>query len=217
MQSNKFRRFRSFVKEKGYYIVLLLCAVAVGVSGYFLLRGRIQPIDATDGSVPSVSTPSVTKPNGGSPVNGGEQTLTDPQDKVPVLPVRGDVIYDYAADVLSYNETTRDWRTHEGVDFRAKEGEEVVAVLGGTVFAIYDDSSLGTTVVLKHDDGYTTHYANLAREVRVKVGDRLNAGAVLGTIGSTAGIETAMEPHLHFAVYRNNRPVDPIQFLKTGE
>ena len=37
---NKENGFGRFVKEKGYYIVLLLCAVAIGVSGYLLLSGK---------------------------------------------------------------------------------------------------------------------------------------------------------------------------------
>lgn len=210
MQNSKFSRIRGFLKEKGYYIVLLLCAVAVGVSGFFLLRDRIESSEPTDGSTPASST--VGKAD---IINRGEVNLTDPTEsgKTPARPVDGEVVYDYAVDVLAYNETTRDWRTHEGVDFRAELGGQVVAVLRGTVYAIYDDASFGTTVVLRHDDGYTTHYSNLAEEVLVKVGDSVKAGTPLGTIGESAGIETATQPHLHFAVYKDNRPVDPIAFL----
>ena len=53
MQNNKSKGFRSFLKEKGYYIVLLLCAVAVGTSGYFLLRPSKTP--KTEESSASVS------------------------------------------------------------------------------------------------------------------------------------------------------------------
>lgn len=50
----------------------------------------------------------------------------------------------------------------------------------------------------------------------MKVGDKVKAGDELGKIGATANIETASEPHLHFAVYRNNSPIDPTEFLKTS-
>ena len=46
------------------------------------------------------------------------------------------------------------------------------------------------------------------------MGDTVKAGDVLGKVGQTAGIETAEEPHLHFAVYKNNAPVDPTEFMK---
>ena len=57
MQNNKkSNRILSFVKDKGYYIVLLLCAVAVGVSGYLLLSSTgEEPVE--DASL-SVQTPS---------------------------------------------------------------------------------------------------------------------------------------------------------------
>ena len=69
------------------------------------------------------------------------------------------------------------------------------------------------TVVLRHTDGYTTHYSNLDEAIAVKVGDTVEAGTVLGTVGQTACIETAAQPHLHFAVFRNNVPVDPEDFF----
>ena len=50
----------------------------------------------------------------------------------------------------------------------------------------------------------------------VKVGDTVKAGDALGKVGQTANIETAAEPHLHFAVYRNNVPLDPAEFLKAS-
>ena len=47
-------------------------------------------------------------------------------------------------------------------------------------------------------------------------GDTVKAGDTLGKVGQTANIETAAEPHLHFAVYRNNVPLDPAEFLKAS-
>ena len=128
----------------------------------------------------------------------------------------GEPVNSFAADFLAYNTTTRDWRTHEGVDLAAAADAPVKAAADGTVYTIYDDDSLGTTVVLRHENGYTTHYSNLAEEVSVKVGDKVKAGDELGKIGATANIETASEPHLHFEVYRNNSPIDPMEFLKTS-
>ena len=213
--NNKSKGFRSFVKEKGYYIVLLLCAAAVGVSGYFLLSSRsnatpeetpvIATVSPTDGASerPSDSVPDATKP----PVRAEESAAT-------AKPVEGEELTAFAADHLAYNETTRDWRTHEGVDLSASLGETVFAAADGTVHTIYEDDSLGMTVVLTHNNGYTTHYSNLSEEVSVSVGDAVTAGTAIGTVGKTANTETGIAPHLHFAVYRNNAPVDPAEFLK---
>ena len=219
MQNNKSKGFRSFVKEKGYYIVLLLCAAAVGVSGYFLLTDRSDPepvetpVSAT--IAPTKINPSVTKPSQSTePTEGSAATESTAPKKLTVQrPVDGETLNAFAADHLAFNETTRDWRTHEGVDLSAALGQEVLAAAEGSVYTIYEDECLGMTVVLRHADGYTTHYSNLAEEVAVSVGDNVEAGTVLGTVGQTANIETATAPHLHFAVFRNNAPTDPADFL----
>lgn len=222
MQNKRSKGIRNFVKGKGYYIVLLLCAVAVGVSGYFLLN-KSEPVPTTEDT--TQTTPSAS-------VNGSENTTdaatdvlategtqtpsTQATEQTPVVrlrPVEGEMVYAFAADHLAYNETTRDWRTHEGVDFSAELGQQVLAAADGTVYTIYEDENLGMTVVLRHADGYTTHYANLAEEVAVSVGQTVQAGDVLGTVGQTACVETATEPHLHFAVFCNNVPADPEAFL----
>ena len=59
-------------------------------------------------------------------------------------------------DCLSYNETTRDWRVHNGVDIAAEEGTPVMAAADGQVYTVYEDETMGTTVVIRHEDGYTT-------------------------------------------------------------
>ncbi len=218
MQNNK---FRNFIKAKGYYIVLLICAVAVGVSGYFLLTAdkseepAVEVVasvhDSTQESVQNSSEPteSITP-------SEGEQVLAT-QGVEPFMlsaPVDGDALTAFAADHLAYNTTTRDWRTHEGIDLSAVIGQEVLAAADGTVYTIYDDENYGMTVVMRHTNGFTTHYSNLSENVLVSVGQVVEAGTVLGTVGQTANAEAATAPHLHFALYQNNVPVDPSEYLQ---
>lgn len=221
MQNNKSKGFRSFVKEKGYYIVLLLCAAAVGTSGYFLLTADKTPATPvatvqTEATVAAAEPTVAPTRRAASAVatQGDEPTEpTSPKRLVTIRPTGGETVNAFAADHLAYNETTRDWRTHEGVDLRCEAGQSVTAAADGTVYTIYEDQSYGMTVVLQHADGYTTHYANLSEDVPVAVGQSVRAGEVIGTVGDTACVETALEPHLHFAVYQNNRPVDPDEFF----
>lgn len=215
MKSNKSKGFRSFVKEKGYYIVLLLCAVAVGVSGYFLITGNQEDsssepdtsfAEQTEDTHPSVKDVIATEPTQKKPLEA--------ETVVAVRPVPGESIHPFAVDALAYNETTRDWRVHEGVDLRAAAGDTVCAAMDGTVHAIYEDDALGMTIVLRHPGEYTTHYSNLSESVTLKVGDTVKSGEVIGTVGQTALVETSEEPHLHFAVYLNYVPIDPLRFLE---
>ena len=80
--------FKSFLREKGYYIVLLLCAAVVGVSGYFLLakdRAELQtetPVNATLGesaSTDGASVPTVLRPT--LPSTEPETTEAQPEKR----------------------------------------------------------------------------------------------------------------------------------------
>lgn len=234
MQNNESNnKFVRFLKTKGYYMLLILCLVAVGVSGYIFVSGALQEQQAVEESLSKpVTAEEPTGKTGTAQEQTGDKTtdetteqtqtasaeaeVTEPVQGVleeTVMPVSGTVVQDYAMDHLTYNATTQDWRVHNGVDLSAPLGQAVKAARAGTVSAVYEDEYLGTTVVVQHDGGYTTHYCNLAAEVSVAAGDAVEAGQTLGTIGGTALIEVAEEAHLHFEVYCDGEPVDPAGFL----
>lgn len=214
------KKFLNFLKEKGYYIVLLVCAAAVGVTGYFILRGDGNEEPAVQAVASVAPSTQSSEPAGSESTRQTESTEPDESESPTVqtepfsltAPVDGETVTAFAADHLAYNATTRDWRTHEGIDLGAQLGQEVLAAADGTVYAIYDDESYGTTVVLRHSDGFTTHYANLSEEVSVTVGRTVTRGTCLGTVGQTANAEAATAPHLHFALFRENTPIDPSEF-----
>ena len=216
MKSRK--KFGNFsFSGKGYYIALILCAVAIGISGYMYYRSVNQqdaqlqtPTDSADvlqdnqDDVPVVSTQpgdTSTKPTVPSgPIKTG-------------APLTGETIYDYAMDVLSYNETTRDWRVHNGIDIAAEAGTTVCAAADGTVYTTYVDDTMGTTVVIRHQDGYVTTYSSLDSELLVQPGASVTLGQAIGTVGNTAMLENALGDHLHFSVTCYDKPVDPVLFL----
>ena len=119
-------------------------------------------------------------------------------------------------EALSYNQTTRDWRVHNGIDLAAETGAEVAAAADGEVYAVFEDDSLGHTVVIRHADGYTTSYACLTENIAVKAGDRVTAGQTIGYAGESAVVETTLGSHVHFSVSRYEEPLDPAEFLSLG-
>ena len=199
---------------KGYYIALILCAAAIGISGYVYYRNLNQSTDvlATVGNDLSVAA---TQP--GTTVPGNTQEPTEKPTLKTAAPVAGETVAEFAVDCLSYNETTRDWRTHHGVDIAAEAGTTVCAAADGTVYSVYEDESLGTTVVITHDGGYTTKYASLAEEVSVEPGTTVTMGQTIGTVGNTALLENSLAPHVHFSVTCNGTSVDPQEFLSLGK
>ena len=201
---------------KGYYIALILCAAAIGISGYVYYRNLNQTPD-TLSAVSSDVAVVATQPG----TTSTTPTVTQPATEKPTLktaaPLAGETVAAFAVDCLQYNETTRDWRTHHGVDLAAEAGTKVCAAADGTVDSVYEDESLGTTVVITHDGGYTTKYASLAEEVSVTPGEHVTMGQTIGTVGDTALLENTLAPHVHFAVSRDGVSVDPAEFLKSGQ
>jgi murein DD-endopeptidase MepM/ murein hydrolase activator NlpD len=109
-----------------------------------------------------------------------------------------------------------DYRRHEGVDISAELGNEVCAFASGTVLQIYTDPYMGKTVVIEHDGGLSSRYANLSDAVvpELQVGSTVNVGDVIGLVGDTAMVECGEEPHLHFEVFYNGESIDPIAYFE---
>ncbi len=220
MQNNK---SNNFWKEKGSYILLALCLVAVGVSGWFFLNGAVEEAEELQPvlSVPvEVEEPAKDKPAAetAKPEQEEQKETETPEQPQPearetVLPVSGEVLNNYAMDRLTYNATTKDWRVHSGVDLAAEPGTPVKAAKAGTVASIYDDDYYGMTVTVSHDDGYISYYSNLDTGVLVEVGQTVSAGDSIGSVGTTALMESGDASHLHFAVTCGGAPIDPANFL----
>ncbi len=214
MNSKNNKKFKNF-GAKGYYIALILCAAAIGISGYLYYRNtdtkvptaQQSPTDQGQNDIPA----AVTDPTTDTTVP------TDPPAPVSistVSPLSGETIGEYAMDCLSYNPTTRDWRTHDGVDIAATAGTDVCSAADGTVYTVYEDETFGKTVVIRHEGGYITTYSSLDPKAEIAVGRAVRKGEVIGTVSNNALMETALGDHLHFSVSHNGDSVDPAEFLK---
>jgi len=128
-------------------------------------------------------------------------------------PVQGELERPHQTDALSYDVTMRDWRTHEGIDISAALGSTVTASRSGTVESIRSDDLYGTVVTINHGDGSSSLYANLAATPAVNVGDWVDSGAIIGSVGTTALCEIGQGTHLHFAVYVDGQSVNPLGYL----
>ncbi len=228
MKSNK--NNGSF-SAKGYYIALILCAAAIGISGYLYYRNANQTDsqlqnDQSDVTVvnPAGDDMEVVAPNESDDVLSGSTgadkldatEATAQKAMLTCAPLSGETISEYAMNCLAYNTTTRDWRVHDGIDIAAEAGTAVCAAADGTVYTTYDDESMGMTVVIRHENGYVTVYSSLAEEITVSAGDTVTMGQTIGTVGNTALLESAIGDHLHFAVTCNGEAVDPSEFFDMG-
>ena len=217
---------------KGYYIALILCAAAIGITGYVYQRNAAQveevslqetyedvlagTLGTEDVAVIATQPQSTTQ----STTPSTSEAATAPAEKKAMKtmsPVAGESIFGYSMEALSYNQTTRDWRVHNGVDLAAEDGAEVYAAADGQVYTVYEDDTLGNTVVIRHNDGYTTKYSSLAENVAVKTGDSVTVGQTIGYAGDSAIVESTLGTHVHFSVSRYDEPMDPAEFLALGK
>ncbi|MCX7271093.1 MAG: M23 family metallopeptidase [Burkholderiales bacterium] len=127
------------------------------------------------------------------------------------LPVRGD--YRISSGFGIRNDPfTGGLAMHEGLDFTANTGTQVIATAKGTVTRSGWDFGYGNVIEVQHAEGFSTRYAHLSKRI-AQVGDTVDRGSVLGEVGST-GRSTG--PHLHYEVFIRDRVINPAQVLPLG-
>ena len=99
---------------------------------------------------------------------------------------------------------------HNGVDIVNQPGTPILAAMAGAVAEVGFNYNYGNYVILKHAGQYQTLYGHLARST-VGRGQKISQGDKIGELGTT-GYSTG--PHLHFSIFHNGQPVDPLRFLK---
>lgn len=99
-------------------------------------------------------------------------------------------------------------RPHYGVDFAAPTGTPVHAIMDGKVEMASWHGGNGRWVQIRHDDTFESGYGHLSRiATGIRPGVTVRKGEVIGYVGST-GLSTG--PHLHFAMYKNDKYIDPL-------
>lgn len=191
---NKNSKFVNFVKSNLYYIlvVVVLLAVAVTVA---VVSNSNKP-EKVEGPTVPVDTPVIT-------YNIPLQTFT--------------VLKEYSDTDLMYNATLKRWEAHKAIDLSAEEGSNVMAVADGTVSQVYTNYLEGTVIVIEHADNMKSLYSSLDSNTKVKVGDEVKSGDVIGQVGNSANGEHTDGAHLHFEFYRDGVKVNPNDYIAFTE
>lgn len=202
---------------KGFYIALVLCLAAAAIIVYATLLHPLQKAEPVVEADPTPVAPVIqTQPIEEAAVEPIIEPMVKPEELVPqvISPLDGTTVTVFSTTELMYDETMADWRTHNGLDIQAAEGDSVKTAAEGTVLSVKDDELMGTTVVIEHADGYTTQYSSLMAEPPVGEGQHVNAGEIIGCVGTTAAAESNMGAHLHFSVAKDGKTIDPSEYVK---
>ena len=223
-------KIRAMFGGRGFYIALALCLVAVGVLGWYAIFGDKEPVQEAVNPTPVVEQNPVKPDPVVKEPEVKEAEVKDPEPVEPVVevveiteveellpqvisPLDGTTVTVFSMTELMYDETMGDWRTHDGLDIQAAEGDAVKTAADGTVVEVLDDELMGTTVIIEHAGGYTTQYSSLQEDPPVGKGEEVFAGDIIGYVGATAAAESTMGPHLHFSVFKDGKIVDPAEYV----
>lgn len=121
-------------------------------------------------------------------------------------PVLGCIISTYGVTRYHNGQPTGDY--HKGVDIKAPQGRVIRAIAGGKVLIAEQFRLNGGTVAIDHGQGLTSFYLHMSK-FHVKPGDIVKQNQVIGEIGST-GFATG--PHLHWGLYINGIPINPMSY-----
>ena len=103
----------------------------------------------------------------------------------------------------------KDERFHYGVDLGGPKGTPIKATRSGKVTLAKYSSSAGYYVKIDHGDGFTSIYMHMTHYI-VKKGDKVDAGEVIGYMGSTG---TSTGSHLHFGITYKGKYVNPAKYI----
>lgn len=145
---------------------------------------------------------------------GKVQEAEPVKDPTFSMPVDGEIVKHYGKEKLIYSDTLKEWTTHLGIDIKADKTTVVKASADGTVKSIKNDPRYGLTIVVQHQNGFSTIYANLLTAEFVVEGEPVKSGQTLGTVGNSATFEILDDPHLHFEILKDGNSIDPEMYIK---
>ena len=123
-----------------------------------------------------------------------------------IWPVRGWLSSGFGKRISPF---TQRLTRHKGIDIATRRDTEIIAPASGVVSYTGYDSGLGRIVKINHGNGLQTLYGHLAKDA-VRIGQKVKRGDVIGFVGNT-GMSTG--PHLHYEVYVNGLPINPLRYI----
>lgn len=214
-----YARYDRLMEKQGFYIVLGVCVLVIVLSALYTFHFRDQWDAAREAEPENVAA-------GGSQeaqtlaqaqeVVKSAQTLVAAPTQTPFVfaqPVDGATIRWFDDEEPTFFSYGNVWQVHVGVDLAADYATPVLASASGTVLDVWQDNQYGLCVRIAHEGGYETVYAGLSEAGYLRQGDPVTQGQTVGNVGNGVLLESLDEPHLHFEVWRDGRPVDPMSAM----
>ncbi len=208
----------------GTVLVLVLLAVIISVTVISNRnKQKEQPLPTPDDTIENVETPTPQEnekqptPQTPSEPEKKPESTSPVENKLPsfVLPVSGVLSQKHDSEMQVHSSTLNEYRVHIGVDLVTEANAPVYAAADGTVWKIWKDELMGYSMAIKHSGNSCTIYQNLSQTLPdgIKEGTSVRSGQLIASVGDSAMIEVAEEPHLHFEMTVADLAVDPLEYF----
>ena len=182
-----------------------------GDTGKAPITDTTPPAEEPEDNTPPAENETPTPQN---PSQGGSSQV---ENKLPsfTLPVSGALSKKHDPTLQVYSATLNDYRCHIGVDIVTAESAPVYAAADGTVSKIWKDPMMGYSIAIKHSGDCYTIYQNLSDTLPdgIEQGTKVRSGQLIASVGDSAIVELADEPHLHFEMTVADLSVDPLEYF----
>lgn len=237
------RNMKKLLSGRFSFIALGVCVLAAGVVGYTVTDRTKQPSTVIESTTEkttyiSINEPQTKLPEETSPLieeiipdvtepsdipteavfedSGEQETVADEAPASYVLPLNNGISADFSMGIPVYSSTMADYRTHNGVDFKASAGESVMSIADGVVISVTKDDNWGNTVQMQHSGGVVSTISGFADEGLVYEGASVSAGDVIGVVGPVP-VEAKDGEHIHLEIRVNNELADPLEIMGYSE
>lgn len=179
------------------------------------VRAAVSGVKGTTKPTVTTTTTPATQPSDVA-ASTAPQTMEARTDNVPyesyfMYPINEVVEKAYSAGNLVYSETMGDYRSHNGVDFQAKEGDTIKAIADGIILSVTKDELWGTAVEVDHGHNMIAKYCGF-KTTKVEKGAIVRQGDALGTVGLIP-IEATDGSHLHLEIRIDGKYVSPMEAM----
>lgn len=215
---------RSAVVGTCMLLVAVIIVVSVAVATNRAKKNQVELPETTDST--TTKLPEETKPNTTETTEPETEDTKAPasnnnssqvENKLPsfVLPVSGVISKKHDPSLQVFSNTMKDYRVHLGIDIVTDEASPVYAAADGKVDKIWEDPLMGNCIAVKHSGDCYTIYKNLAADLPdgIAEGTSVRAGQMIATVGESAMVEVAEEPHLHFEMTVADLSVNPLEYF----
>ena len=214
-ESQFFKKLKHIRVNRAVYLSAIIVLLSISVVLIITAVNNRANKTPTNTTPPAITTPTPAETTPPPQTNENDKPTLNNTIPEFALPVGGVLSKKHSVDTQVFSPTLNEYRVHLGIDIATEEAAPVCAMAAGTVAQIWEDPMMGWSIALSHTGDAVTVYKNLSKQFAegITVGAEVEAGQLLGSVGDTAMIEIAEEPHLHMEMTVKGLQVDPLEYF----